>query len=487
MNQEQDCSISGIITVQFIQTNFYVYNGILWEKVTEKDIQRKIVDLKDDLELYTKSKRSNKEKLERYITKLESNNIKKKIIEELKGLNVKNNVFDKNLHFLNLKNGLLDLRGIEDNGEIIGFEFYDHSEYSNEDDFMNNSLDFDYINIYDKSKLSLWIQTLEEMFPVGKFKNEQERNYVLHFLQKLMGCCMYPSVKEQKVFFFYGEASNGKSTLLDAIQDILKLNYRVGYIDSNKTKASSNVDLIAREFSNTINRTVTVIKELHTSRLDGIILKKLTEKTLDFREIYKKTEAKENYSTFIVTGNTKPKFNALDKGQKRRIVIVPFLKYFSEEERDFDLPDKLKVIYPYIFKWMLDGLRMYLNEGLDLPDVIKRYTDDTILENDSIQRFINNMLVKSPKHKIGKKDMFEHYQDWLKENNENFNISSVKFYEEMESNIDFQYKTDENDNLFLNNQSYHQSIPQAILLTWFYNYNLVNTLKVYPHHHLPSN
>jgi putative DNA primase/helicase len=56
-----------------------------------------------------------------------------------------------------------------------------------------------------------------------------------------------------------------------------------------------------------------------------------------------------------ITGNHKPRLNNVDEAMRRRMLLVPFLVQIPVEERDPDLPEKLKAEWPAILRWCLDG------------------------------------------------------------------------------------------------------------------------------------
>ena len=51
----------------------------------------------------------------------------------------------------------------------------------------------------------------------------------------------------------------------------------------------------------------------------------------------------------------------------RRIKLIPFNHIFSKEEQDPELANKLKSEYEGILAWMIQGICMYNNQGLNEP------------------------------------------------------------------------------------------------------------------------
>ena len=53
----------------------------------------------------------------------------------------------------------------------------------------------------------------------------------------------------------------------------------------------------------------------------------------------------------VAAGNHKPSFKGVDEAIRRRVQLVPFLQNIPAEERDKDLPEKLKAEWPAILRW----------------------------------------------------------------------------------------------------------------------------------------
>ena len=56
-----------------------------------------------------------------------------------------------------------------------------------------------------------------------------------------------------------------------------------------------------------------------------------------------------------IVGNHKPRLNNVDEAMRRRMLLVPFLVQIPPEERDPRLAEKLKVEWPAILRWAIDG------------------------------------------------------------------------------------------------------------------------------------
>ena len=87
------------------------------------------------------------------------------------------------------------------------------------------------------------------------------------------------------------------------------------------------------------------------------------------------------FKLFIV-GNHKPRLDNVDEAMRRRLLLVPFTVQIPPEERDPDLPTKLKVEWPAILRWMLDGCLGWQRTGLAAPKMVTDATDEYFNDQD---------------------------------------------------------------------------------------------------------
>ena len=68
--------------------------------------------------------------------------------------------------------------------------------------------------------------------------------------------------------------------------------------------------------------------------------------------------------TVVIIGNHKPGLRSVDEAIKRRIHFIPFLVTIPAEERDSELSEKLRIEWPGILQWAIEGFLMWQREGL---------------------------------------------------------------------------------------------------------------------------
>ena len=97
---------------------------------------------------------------------------------------------------------------------------------------------------------------------------------------------------------------------------------------------------------------------------------------------------------------------------ERRILLIPFKAYFSEEKRDKQMPEKLMAESPAILQWMIDGARRYFAEGLNVPEEVKSASRKYFEEMDTVKEWADTCLRKVAIGFTSSSDLKAHYDEW---------------------------------------------------------------------------
>ena len=96
----------------------------------------------------------------------------------------------------------------------------------------------------------------------------------------------------------------------------------------------------------------------------------------------------------------------------RRLRLHPVSVAIPENERDPDLPAKLRAELPGIFAWAVQGCLLWQLVGLSLPRAITDATDSYRAETSTVAAFIRERCeVVRGKH-IVKADLYRAYTQW---------------------------------------------------------------------------
>lgn len=206
----------------------------------------------------------------------------------------------------------------------------------------------------------------------------------IEYLQKVLGYCLTGDTSEQKIFFFCGDGSNGKSTLCNVIRDIFggyAKSVRPSIIANNNKNDSP--DQANSELASLPNVRLALAEEGSQGvSLDEATVKQITGGTeISTRKLYADTFQFTPKFKLIMCTNHKPRINGNDYGIWRRVILIPFDRIFKENEKDKTLGEKLKKEYPQILNWIINGFYSWQADGLDekpqcIQDAITEYKDD---------------------------------------------------------------------------------------------------------------
>jgi putative DNA primase/helicase len=207
------------------------------------------------------------------------------------------------------------------------------------------------------------------------------------FLQRYVGYCCSGITSEHKFVFAWGTGANGKGTFLNTVSAILG-------------DYATIADVAIFIASNT-ERHPTDVAKLHGFRL---VVAQETEKGRKWDEAKIKTMTggdkmtarfmRQDYFDFVpkfklfIVGNHKPRLDNVDEAMRRRLLLVPFTVQIPPEERDPELPEKLKAEWPAILRWMIDGCLEWQKIGLAPPKIVTDATNEYFNDQDTLKQWL---------------------------------------------------------------------------------------------------
>ncbi len=243
--------------------------------------------------------------------------------------------------------------------------------------------------------------------------NAQVRQY----LQKAVGYSLTGCTAEQVMFFLYGKGANGKSTLLDLIHAVLG---DYGLSTPTSTLTVKQQDGIPNDIARLKGvRFVSAVETDDGKRLAESVLKQLTgDKRIPARFMRGEWFDFEPIMKLWLATNHKPQVRGTDDGIWRRIRLIPFTVTIPEAEQDKNLYDKLKEELPGILNWALEGLRLWLTQGLGEPSEVMAATLEYRQEQDSLNSFFEERCMMEANAHITAKELYACYVAWCEENGE---------------------------------------------------------------------
>jgi putative DNA primase/helicase len=214
------------------------------------------------------------------------------------------------------------------------------------------------------------------------------------YIQKAVGYSITGIANEQVLFFVFGKSgSNGKSTLVNLIRDMLG-----DYGCHTPTET-----LLTKQYDNAIPadlarlegaRMVTAIESNVNRQLDEAKIKAMTGgEPITARHLYK------NYFEFLpqfklwFVANDRPRVRATDDGIWRRIRVIPLNAKIPPNEVDPDLPRKLRAEWPGILNWAIRGALKWRRDGLLEPATVKQASAGWREAVDHVRAFVTETLI----------------------------------------------------------------------------------------------
>jgi putative DNA primase/helicase len=248
------------------------------------------------------------------------------------------------------------------------------------------------------------------------------------FLQRFFGYCLCGSVREQVVVMFYGQGSNGKSTLMDTITHVLGDCARGVPIASIMSTGIKGAGQASPDLARLRSARYVTTSEPDTGERfsEGTIKMLSGDERLTVRHLNK--DYFEFYPQFkvVVSFNNKPNVRGIDEGFWRRILLVPFEQRFVDPHQMAEFPraklkirglgETLKAEGPGILNWMLDGYRLWRESGLDIPDSVRAATDTYRTESNPIKAFADDCLARAPGGRVNATEAYRAYEAWCKDN-----------------------------------------------------------------------
>ena len=91
----------------------------------------------------------------------------------------------------------------------------------------------------------------------------------------------------------------------------------------------------------------------------------------------------------VVSGNHRPGLRSVDEAMRRRMNLVPFNVTIPAAKRDSRLAEKLRVEWPGILQWAVDGCLEWQRVGLRPPQAVTAATDAYMTAEDALGRWLD--------------------------------------------------------------------------------------------------
>jgi putative DNA primase/helicase len=237
------------------------------------------------------------------------------------------------------------------------------------------------------------------------------------FLHQWFGLSLTGDVSEQKLVYFYGKGGNGKSVLVDAVSfvagDYGKTLPIETFLDHGKPRNGSQATPDLAILPGV--RFLRTSEAEKNSKLAEAMVKLVTGgEEMSARDLNRPLFWFYPQFKMTMSGNYKPVISGTDEGIWRRVRLVPFSITIPKEERDQHLSDKLRREASGILNRLLDGLRVWLDKGLQEPEDVLKATADYRSASDPLGRFLALCVAHSPGERVQSSELYKLYDAWCK-------------------------------------------------------------------------
>lgn len=237
------------------------------------------------------------------------------------------------------------------------------------------------------------------------------------YIQKILGYGLSGVIREQHLFMPYGSGRNGKTVLYEIVAEVMGEYAAVGdpslLVDKGylKTKNFSLATLVGV-------RTVVFAESNDGNKLNADAVKSLSggDSVPAEAKYQMPFSFKPQFKMHLYTNNL-PVAEEVGDALWERLRVIPFNQCFIKgrsdcHEPDTELTEKLRAEKPFILRWLVEGNKMWQEEGLEEPESVKEATKVYRADSDVLAEFIEACIAREPGSKVTSKELYSAYIAW---------------------------------------------------------------------------
>lgn len=271
------------------------------------------------------------------------------------------------------------------------------------------------------AKCPVWERTV--------FQNLGEDAEKVRFFQALMGSALSAEKTDETFVLMRGVGNNGKSLILETLRKVFGGYAEILGEESLLGKTGLGEGGRARSDLARLPgaRFVYCSETSESNRLKEADVKRMTShEPFPARAPYDRADTNvfPTWRLVMVT-NHKPTIRGTDDGIWRRIADIEFPRNFDIDpkvKKDPLLGKKLEAELPGILNWLIEGLRVYREEGLKVPEVVAEATKEYREDEDLVRSWFNERLVRdktwTPDKEIKDDELYLNFLSWMQMNGE---------------------------------------------------------------------
>jgi putative DNA primase/helicase len=235
---------------------------------------------------------------------------------------------------------------------------------------------------------------------------------LIAFLQRIAGYSLTGITAEHALFFLHGIGANGKSTFVNTLRGIMA---------GHATTAATEIFMASN-----IDQHPTGLADLRGARMvaateteEGRAWAESRIKYLTGGDEVKARFMRMDFFTYtpqfklLISGNHRPSLRSVDPAIRRRFNLIPFAVEIPEQERDKDLPEKLRKEWPAILRWMIEGCIAWQRGGLNAPKAVRDATADYLAAEDALALWLAECCeTDRADHTATTADLYANWKEW---------------------------------------------------------------------------
>lgn len=266
------------------------------------------------------------------------------------------------------------------------------------------------------------------------FCNDQE---CLNLFGEMLGDCLLSKNIYQKAFMFYGCGSNGKSTILNLIQNFI----------GPKNCARLGLDQFTKGFNvaELENKLVNLGDDINYKPIQdsGTLKKIFSGEPMTVDRKYGQPFNMVSFATQIFSCNEIPKNSDRSDGMGRRWCFVPFNAVISKTDADYDPLILEKVSTPQAMSYLLNlamaGFQRLRGQGyFTEPQCVIEAKREYDVSNSSVLSWMEDAGVTLEQIVgVDRTSLYPMYRNWCDEAGINKPLGKINFYKEIRNNFKF--------------------------------------------------
>ncbi|KQY21041.1 DNA primase [Rhizobium sp. Root483D2] len=251
-------------------------------------------------------------------------------------------------------------------------------------DFITHVVPVDY---KPKATCPLWTKFLTTMIPDDAVRRLVQVSSGLGLL----------GITVQYLFFHYGDGANGKSvymeTLCRLLGEVSVTLPATSFIGEGSGSGSANPDM-----ARLLGRRMLRVKELPEGEdLRENLVKEVTGgETITARDLFSGYMDFKPLFIAMMSGNGYPRISGIDDGIWRRMAVIHWpIKVAKAERREFEeIVSSFEPEHAGILNWLIEGIHIFLKEGLVIPAAVERATQEYRDDMDRTAGFVTRCIIK---------------------------------------------------------------------------------------------